>query len=100
MTGGTNNVTSKTLSADEAIGEINDANYSHCDWPPWRNRKHLQTFRPEAKWAAERSISIHTPWNVLGKADIPDGKARGDRHYLMLVTFQPYQVHGQSSNWV
>eukprot|EP00956_Cyclotella_meneghiniana_P005015 scaffold6196_cov69-Cyclotella_meneghiniana.AAC.1 len=86
-TGGTNNVTSKTLSADEVIGEINDANYSFI---PIAIGPHgeigsvfkrfwdgsdplpLPSFskdRLEAKRAAERSISIHTPWNILGNAD-------------------------------
>eukprot|EP00956_Cyclotella_meneghiniana_P011645 scaffold16384_cov76-Cyclotella_meneghiniana.AAC.5 len=87
-TGGTNNVTSKTLSADEVIGELNRCKlqlHTYCNWPPWRNRKHffkcfwdgsdplpLPSFtkdRPEAKRAAEWSISILTPWNILGNAE-------------------------------
>ena len=96
-TGGTNNVTSKTLSAaDEVVGEINNANYSFipiaigphgeigsifkCFWDG-SDPLPLPSFskdRPEAKWAAERSISIHTPWNILGKR----GSALFDGSYL------------------
>ena len=86
-TGGTNDITAKTLSADEVIGEINDANYSFLpiaigphgeigsifrrfwDGSDPLPLPHFGDDRPEAKRAAERAISIHTPWNILGKAD-------------------------------
>eukprot|EP00956_Cyclotella_meneghiniana_P035863 scaffold118784_cov60-Cyclotella_meneghiniana.AAC.4 len=95
-TGGTNNVTSKTLSADEVIGEINDANYSFIPIAIGPHGEVGSVFKrfwdgsdplplpsfskdqPEAKRAAERSISIHiTPWNILGKADARWKSERG-----------------------
>ena len=94
-TGGTNDVTSKTLSADEVIGEINNANYSFIPiaiGPQCKIGSIFRRFwdgsdplplpafaanRPEAKRAAGRSISIHTPWNVLGKADARWKSERG-----------------------
>eukprot|EP00956_Cyclotella_meneghiniana_P038529 scaffold155622_cov77-Cyclotella_meneghiniana.AAC.1 len=94
-TGGTNDVTSKTLSADEVIGEINNANYSFIPiaiGPQCKIGSIFRRFwdgsdplplpafaanRPEAKRAAGRSISIHTAWNELGKADARWKSERG-----------------------
>eukprot|EP00956_Cyclotella_meneghiniana_P003945 scaffold4744_cov49-Cyclotella_meneghiniana.AAC.3 len=87
--------TSKPLSADEVIGEINDANYSFVPIAIGPHGKIGSIFKcirdgtdplplpsfskdqPEAKQASERSISIHTPWNILGKAD--DARWRSER---------------------
>ena len=86
-TGGTNDITGRTITADEVIGEINDANYSFIpiavgplgeigstfrrfwdgsDPLPLPN---FDTKRPEARRAAIRATSTQTPWDILGKAD-------------------------------
>eukprot|EP00956_Cyclotella_meneghiniana_P041001 scaffold211404_cov36-Cyclotella_meneghiniana.AAC.4 len=86
-TGGTNDITARTLSADEVIGEINDTN---CVFIPiaigpfgemgslfkrfWDGSDTLplpkfNKDRPQAKRAALRAISGTTPWDILGKAD-------------------------------
>ena len=86
-TGGTNDITARTLSADEVIGEINDTN---CAFIPiaigpfgetgslfkrfWDGSNPLplpnyNDDRPQAKRAALRAISGTTPWDILGKAD-------------------------------
>eukprot|EP00956_Cyclotella_meneghiniana_P038061 scaffold148342_cov36-Cyclotella_meneghiniana.AAC.2 len=95
-TGGTNDITSKTLSADEVIGEINNSNYGFIpiavgpfgemgsifrrfwdgsDPLPLPN---FDSNRPEAERAARRSILVDTPWDILGKADARWKSERGD----------------------
>ena len=86
-TGGTNDITSKTLTPDEVIGEINDANYGFIPIAIgpfgemgsifkrfWNGSDPLPlpsfgTDGPQAAGAARRAISADTPWDILGKAD-------------------------------
>eukprot|EP00956_Cyclotella_meneghiniana_P037754 scaffold143726_cov74-Cyclotella_meneghiniana.AAC.5 len=93
--GGTNEITSKTLTPDEVIGEINDANYSFIPIAIgpfgemgsifrrfWNGSDPLPlpTFpnnRPQAARAARRAISADTPWDILGKADARWKSERG-----------------------
>eukprot|EP00956_Cyclotella_meneghiniana_P026764 scaffold58635_cov59-Cyclotella_meneghiniana.AAC.1 len=93
-TGGTNDITSKTLSPDEVIGEINNSNYSFIPiaiGPFGEMGSIFRRFwdgsdplplpefkdRPEAERAALRSISVDTPWDILGKADARWKSERG-----------------------
>eukprot|EP00956_Cyclotella_meneghiniana_P001477 scaffold1641_cov64-Cyclotella_meneghiniana.AAC.3 len=55
--------------------------------------------RLEAKRAAERSISILTPWNVLGKPT-PDGKAREDQRSALFDSDSSYLLVALPSIWV
>ena len=86
-TGGTNDITGKTVTADEVIGEINDANYSFIPIAVGPHGEIGSTFRrfwdgsdplplpnfdpkrTEARRAAVRATSTQTPWDILGKAD-------------------------------
>jgi hypothetical protein len=87
-TGGTNPITNRTLSADEVIGEILDANnvFVPIAVGPFGEfgslfrrfiERHrvlpLPTFstdRPNATRAAARAITNRTPYDVFGKADL------------------------------
>eukprot|EP00956_Cyclotella_meneghiniana_P023406 scaffold45589_cov100-Cyclotella_meneghiniana.AAC.2 len=86
--GGTNVLTKRTLTPDEVIGEILDANYSFIPIALFNYFLHggntlpLPTFnkdRPNAKRAAKRCISTSTPWGILDKADKQWKHAHGDR---------------------
>jgi hypothetical protein len=86
-TGGTNEVSKRTLSADQVIGEIMEASYSFIPVAIgpfgeigdifmrfWDGSANPTPFsfpreRPYAAEAAKRAVSIDTPWNLLGKAD-------------------------------
>ena len=97
--GGTNVLTKRTLTPDEVIGEILEANYSfipiaigpHGEIGSLFNRflhggntLPLPTFnkdRPNAERerAAKRCIYTSTPWGILDKADKQWKHAHGDR---------------------
>eukprot|EP00956_Cyclotella_meneghiniana_P014657 scaffold22074_cov39-Cyclotella_meneghiniana.AAC.2 len=78
-TGGTNDITARTLSADEVIGEINAIGpfgemgslfkrfWDGSDTLPLPK---FSKDRPQAKRAALRVTSGTTPWDILGKADM------------------------------
>eukprot|EP00956_Cyclotella_meneghiniana_P012688 scaffold18030_cov64-Cyclotella_meneghiniana.AAC.2 len=86
-TGGTNDISAKTITADEVIGEINDANYCFIPIAVGPHGEIGSTFRrfwdgsdplpipnfdskrPQARRAAIRATSSHTPWDILGTAD-------------------------------
>lgn len=73
----------KTLSVNEVIGEINDANYSFISIAIGPHGKMGSIFRhfwdgsdplllppirkdrPEIKRVAEHAVSMQTPWNIL-----------------------------------
>ena len=103
-TGGTNQVSKRTLSADQVIGEIMDTNYSFIPvaigpfgeigdvfmrfWDGSVNPAPL-AFPKEhhnATEASKRAVSIDTPWNLLGKTDDrwreEKGKTLFDGSYL------------------
>ena len=85
--GGTNAISGKTLTPDEVIGEINDANQCFIPIAIGPHGEIGSTFRrfwdgsdplplppfgksrPQARRAAVRARSLQTPWNVLGRAD-------------------------------
>ena len=95
--GGTNVLTKHTLTPDEVIGEILDANYSflpiavgpHGEIGSLFNRflhggntlplPNFNKDRPNAERAAKRCISTSTPWGILDKADKQWKRAHGDR---------------------
>ena len=93
--GGTNEIILKTLSVDEVIGEMNDANYSFIPiaiGPHGKIGSIFQHFwdgsnplplppirkdRPEIKRVAQQAVLMQTPWNIL-----------------VLVIFLPKACHG------
>jgi hypothetical protein len=96
-TGGTNPITNRTLSADEVIGEILDANnvFIPIAVGPFGEfgslfRRFIERFRslplpafsnerPNATRAAERAITNRTPYDVFGKADLIWKDTHGDK---------------------
>ena len=86
-TGGTNEITKRTFSADEVIGEIMDENFSFIPIAVGAFGEIGITFlrfwdgtdpialpnfpedRPHAKQAALRAISANTPYDIIGRAD-------------------------------